>query len=163
MTSNPMSRRPSRARVRQLEQGPDGHVLDAPDGNVWIMKGFQLGLDPKTSYEEFMAKGPANFKKLPPGWKARVVTLAQDNLEVPENGIAHIMSDEFFKRLRQNWSGHEQLQAVGEVLWVLRPFIPAAEHPRCARNDCLRHLSYPLRRQILTVAIDFRSGHLRRC
>jgi hypothetical protein len=71
-------------------------VLDAPDGNVWIMKGFQLGLDPKISYEAFMAAGPANFKKLPPGWKARVVTLAQDNLEVPENGIAHIMSDEFF-------------------------------------------------------------------
>ena len=71
-------------------------VLDDPDGNAWIMKGFQLGLDPKISYEEFMAAGPANFKKLPPGWKARVVTLAQDNLEVPEGGVATIMSDEFF-------------------------------------------------------------------
>ena len=71
-------------------------VLDAPDGNVWIMKGFQLGLDPKMSYEAFMAAGPANFKKLPPGWKARVVTLAQDNLEVPEGGVAWILSDEFF-------------------------------------------------------------------
>jgi hypothetical protein len=71
-------------------------VLDAPDGSVWIMKGFELGLNPKISYEAFMAAGPANFKKLPPGWKARVVTLEQDNLEIPENGIAHIMSDEFF-------------------------------------------------------------------
>jgi len=71
-------------------------VLDAPDGNVWIMKGFELGLDPKISYEAFMAAGPANFKKLPPGWKARVVTLAQDNLETPEGGVAWIMSDEFF-------------------------------------------------------------------
>ncbi|MCA3564185.1 MAG: hypothetical protein IOC90_01220 [Methylocystis sp.] len=71
-------------------------VLDAPDGSVWIMKGFQLGLDPKISYEAFMAAGPDNFKKLPPGWKARVATLEQDNLEIPENGIAHIVSDEFF-------------------------------------------------------------------
>jgi len=71
-------------------------VLDDPEGNVWIMKGFQLGLDPKISYEAFMAAGPANFKKLPPGWKARVVALAQDNLETPEGGIATILADEFF-------------------------------------------------------------------
>jgi hypothetical protein len=71
-------------------------VLDDPDGNVWIMKGFQLGLEPKMSYDDFMAAGPAVFKKLPPGWKARVVTLAQDNLEVPEGGVATILSDEFF-------------------------------------------------------------------
>lgn len=44
-------------------------VLDDPAGNAWIMKGYQLGLKPQKSYEEFMAAGPANFKKLPPGWK----------------------------------------------------------------------------------------------
>lgn len=71
-------------------------VLDDPDGNVWIMKGYQLGLKPRMSYEDFMAAGPANFKKLPPGWKARIVTLEQDNLEQPENGVATILSDEFF-------------------------------------------------------------------
>jgi hypothetical protein len=71
-------------------------VLDDPAGSTWIMKGFQLGLKPQSTYEEFMAAGPANFKKLPPGWKARVVTLQQDNLEVPEGGVAAILSDEFF-------------------------------------------------------------------
>ena len=71
-------------------------VLDDPAGNVWIMKGFQLGLKPQKTYDEFMAAGPANFKKLPPGWKARVVTLEQDNLEIPEGGVATILSDEFF-------------------------------------------------------------------
>lgn len=71
-------------------------VLDDPAGNVWIMKGFQLGLKPEHTYEQFMAAGPANFKKLPPGWKARVVTLEQDNLEIPEGGVATILSDEFF-------------------------------------------------------------------
>jgi hypothetical protein len=71
-------------------------VLDDPAGNSWIMKGFQLGLDPKQTYEQFMAAGPANFKKLPPGWTARVVTLPQDNLEIPEGGVATILADEFF-------------------------------------------------------------------
>ena len=71
-------------------------VLDDPDGVAWIMKGFQLGLNPQRTYEDFMAAGPANFRKLPPGWKAHVVTLAQDNLEVPEGGVATILADEFF-------------------------------------------------------------------
>jgi len=71
-------------------------VLDDADGNTWIMKGFQLGLKPTHTYEEFMAAGAANFKHLPPGWKARVVTLEQDNLEKPEGGVATIMTDEFF-------------------------------------------------------------------
>jgi len=71
-------------------------VLDDPQGNTWIMKGFELGLKPKISYEAFLAAGPANFKKLPPGWKARVTTLEKDNLETPEGGVATIMVDEFF-------------------------------------------------------------------
>jgi hypothetical protein len=71
-------------------------VLDDAAGNTWIMKGFQLGLDPKQTYDEFMAAGPANFKKLPPGWKARVVALQEDNHEVPEGGVATILADEFF-------------------------------------------------------------------
>jgi len=71
-------------------------VLDDATGNTWIMKGFQLGLKPQHTYAAFMAAGAANFKKLPPGWKARVVTLQQDNLEVPEGGVATILADEFF-------------------------------------------------------------------
>jgi hypothetical protein len=71
-------------------------VLDDPAGNTWIMKGFQLGLKPQKTYEEFLAAGPANFTKLPPGWKARVVTLETDNLEIPQGGVATITTDEFF-------------------------------------------------------------------
>ncbi len=71
-------------------------LLDDPAGNTWIMKGFQLGLKPQRTYTEFMTTGQANFKKLPPGWKARVVTLKQDNLETPEGGVATILADEFF-------------------------------------------------------------------
>lgn len=71
-------------------------VMDDAEGNTWIMKGFQLGLKPQHTYEEFMAAGAANFKHLPPGWKVRIVTLEQDNHEVPEGGVATIISDEFF-------------------------------------------------------------------
>jgi len=31
-----------------------------------------------------------------PGWKARVVTLKEDNHEVPQAGVATILSDDFF-------------------------------------------------------------------
>lgn len=71
-------------------------VLDDPSGHTWIMKGYELGLKPLRTYAQFMAAGPSVFKKLPPGWKARLVTLQQDNLEVPAAGRASILSDEFF-------------------------------------------------------------------
>jgi hypothetical protein len=71
-------------------------LLDDAEGNTWIMKGFQLGLKPQHTYEQFVAEGASNFKQLPPGWKFRIKTLEKDLNEVPEGGIATIMSDEFF-------------------------------------------------------------------
>jgi hypothetical protein len=71
-------------------------LLDDAEGNTWIMKGFQLGLKPQHTYEQFAAAGASNFKKLPPGWKFRVKTLDKDYIEVPVTGIATIMPDEFF-------------------------------------------------------------------
>jgi hypothetical protein len=71
-------------------------LLDDAEGNTWIMKGFQMGLTPKYTYEEFVAAGQSQFKKLPPGWTFRVKTLDKDFIEVPETGVATIMPDEFF-------------------------------------------------------------------
>jgi len=71
-------------------------LLDDAEGNTWIMKGFQVGLEPQHTYEQFVAAGTGNFKKLPPGWKFRVKTLDKDLIEVPESGVATIMADEFF-------------------------------------------------------------------
>lgn len=71
-------------------------LLDDAEGNTWIMKGFQLGLKPQRTYQQFVAAGAGNFKKLPPGWTFRVKTLEKDLIEVPEGGVATIMSDEFF-------------------------------------------------------------------
>jgi len=71
-------------------------LLDDAEGNTYIMKGFQLGLKPQYTYEQFVASGKSNFKKLPAGWKFRIKTLDKDLIETPENGIATIMPDEFF-------------------------------------------------------------------
>ena len=77
-------------------KGTTAVLLDDAEGNTWIMKGFQLGLKPQHTYEEFLADGAGKFKKLPPGWKFRVKTLEKDLIEKPEGGVATIMSDEFF-------------------------------------------------------------------
>ncbi len=71
-------------------------LLDDAEGNTFIMKGFQLGLKPQYTYEEFVSTGQSRFTKLPPGWKFRVKKLEKDLIEVPENGVATIMPDEFF-------------------------------------------------------------------
>ena len=71
-------------------------LLDDADGTTWIMKGFQLGLKPNQTYDEFLAAGGEQFKKLPTGWKFRTITLAKDMTERPEGGVATIMADEFF-------------------------------------------------------------------
>lgn len=71
-------------------------LLDDAEGNTWIMKGFQLGLEPQHTYEEFVAAGQSQFKQLPPGWKFRIKILEKDLVEIPESGVATIMPDEFF-------------------------------------------------------------------
>lgn len=71
-------------------------VLDDAEGNSWVMKGFQLGLEPRFDYEDFLANGASCFTSLPTGWKFRVATLKEDLIETPEGGVATIMSDEFF-------------------------------------------------------------------
>ena len=71
-------------------------LLDDADGNTWVMKGYQVGLKPTYTYEEFKTAGQSMFKKLPAGWKFRVKTLDKDLIEKPEGGVATIMPDEFF-------------------------------------------------------------------
>jgi hypothetical protein len=71
-------------------------LLDDTEGNTWILKGFQMGLKPQYTYDEFIAGGQGQFKKLPAGWKFRVKTLEKDLIEIPEGGKATIMADEFF-------------------------------------------------------------------
>lgn len=71
-------------------------LMDDPQGNTWVMKGFQLGLKPKVTFEQFVKAGQSQFEKLPPGWKFRMKTLDKDLVETPAGGVATIMPDEFF-------------------------------------------------------------------
>jgi len=86
------------ARKSQLgwNKGTRVFLLDDPEGNSWILKGFQLGLKPQHTFEEFLAGGPDQFKKLPEDWFLRTKILEQDLIEKPANGVATIMPDEFF-------------------------------------------------------------------
>jgi hypothetical protein len=77
-------------------QGTTVVLLDDPEGNTWVLKGFQVGLKPNDTFEEFVAAGQSQFKKLPPGWKFRTKTLEKDLIEKPEGGVATVMPDEFF-------------------------------------------------------------------
>jgi len=71
-------------------------LLDDDKGNTWVLKGFQLGIKPQHTYEEFVAAGANNFKKLPAGWKFRTKILDKDLIEKPTTGLATLTSDEFF-------------------------------------------------------------------
>ena len=71
-------------------------LIDDDKGTTWIMKGFELGLKPRWTYEEFAQDPASKFQKLPPGWKYRTKVLDQDLILVPETGVATIMPDEFF-------------------------------------------------------------------
>ena len=71
-------------------------LLDDSDGNTWILKGFQLGLNPQQTWLEYLAKGAASYKTFPAGWKFRVTTLEKDVIEIPDNNLATIMTDELF-------------------------------------------------------------------
>jgi hypothetical protein len=69
------------------------------------MKGFQVGVKPQHTHEQFVAAGAGNFKKLPAGWKFRIKTLDKDLVERPANGVATIMPDEFFNVYDQTGPG----------------------------------------------------------
>ncbi len=79
-----------------INKGTLAFLIDDADGNTFIMKGFEVGLKPQYTFEEFAANAASRFKKLPPGWKARTKVLDEDLVLVPTTGIATIMPDEFF-------------------------------------------------------------------
>jgi hypothetical protein len=48
-------------------KGTTVFLIDDADGTTRIMKGFELGIKPSRTYEQFAADPSSNFKKLPPG------------------------------------------------------------------------------------------------
>jgi hypothetical protein len=78
------------------KKGTTVFLIDDANGNTWVMKGFELGLKPRWTFEEFAADPASKFKQLPAGWKFRTKVLDQDLIMIPASGIATIMPDEFF-------------------------------------------------------------------
>lgn len=87
-------------------QGATVFLIDDADGNTWVMKGFELGLKPAHTFEQFSADPASYFKKLPTGWKFRTKVLDLDLKLVPETGVATIMPDEMFNVYDKTGSGY---------------------------------------------------------
>ncbi len=71
-------------------------LLDDAEGNTWIMKGFQLGLKPRYTYEQFVAAGASQLQEAPAGLEVPDQDAGPGYIEVPAGGVATIMADEFF-------------------------------------------------------------------
>ena len=95
---NPPYERQKIARNSALgyRKGRTVFLIDDAAGNTWIMKGFEQGLKPACTFEEFLATGATRFKNLPKGWKFRTKVLEKDLTLISESGFATIMPDEFF-------------------------------------------------------------------
>ena len=78
------------------DKGSTVFLIDGADGTTWVMKGFELGMRPRWTFEEFADDPASKFKQLPAGWKFRTKVLDRDLILIPETGIATIMPDEFF-------------------------------------------------------------------
>ncbi len=87
-------------------KGTTVFLIDDADGNTWVMKGFELGLRPAHTFEQFSADPASYFKKLPTGWKFRTKVLDQDLRLVPETGVATIMPDEMFNVYDKTGTGY---------------------------------------------------------
>jgi len=77
-------------------KGTEVFLIDDAEGNTWVMKGFQQGLQPRWTYDEYLKNRDSLYKELPPGWKLRTKVLDQDLIMIPQSGIATIMPDEIF-------------------------------------------------------------------
>ncbi len=77
-----------------FEKGKPVFILDDPGGKPWVMKAFR---DSYGQTYETLSKLGERYKKLPAGWKFRVVTLDRDLVLAPTKagGTATIMQDEF--------------------------------------------------------------------
>lgn len=77
-------------------KGTQVFLIDDPNGNTWIMKGYEVGLHPKWTFAKFSRNPASFFKKLPAAWKYRTKILDKNLILIPATGVATIMPDEHF-------------------------------------------------------------------
>ncbi len=67
-------------------------ILDAPNGDTFVMKSLSLEQDKTQTYDSLTSLG--SRLKLPEGWKFRVAMLDKDLVLTPDNGVAWIVQDD---------------------------------------------------------------------
>ena len=99
------------------DKGSEVYVLDAPDGEMFVMQSFTKGMDPTLSEADL----PHLYSRLdlPDDWGFRAVTLDQD-LEVSSSSIdhlAHVVQDD----LHNVYQGSDVGRAFRGDLWPANP------------------------------------------
>jgi len=93
-----------------LNKGTTVFLIDDADGNTWILKGMQLGLRSKETYDSIAANfAEKRLPNLPQGWKFRTKVLDRDLIETPEKGVEPLLTDpmdDVFDRLGPGYSDY---------------------------------------------------------
>lgn len=75
-----------------FNKGKPVFILDAPNGDTFVMKSLSLEQDKTQTYESLTSLG--SRLKLPAGWKFRVAVLDKDLVLTPDKGVAWIVQDD---------------------------------------------------------------------
>jgi hypothetical protein len=77
-----------------FKKGREIYLLDAPDGEVFVMQSFTNFKQQKVSFAN--ARNLASVLTLPPGWKYRSLVLDRDLIvnQKRTNGMAHVFQDD---------------------------------------------------------------------
>ena len=93
-----------------FNKGSEVYLLDAPDGEMFVMQSFTRELDPTLSEDELAHL--YNRLDLPGGWGFRAETLDQD-IEVSSNidDLAHVLQD----NLNNVYQGSDAGRAFSQI------------------------------------------------
>jgi hypothetical protein len=81
-----------RKSTMTFKAGTPVHLLDDPDGKVWVIKAYRDSYG--QTFETLKDLGK-RYKKLPEGYTFRYKVLDKDLVLKPTGGVAHVMQDEF--------------------------------------------------------------------
>jgi hypothetical protein len=91
-------------------KGTTVFLIDDAGGNTWVLKGMQLGLRSKETYDSIAANfAEKRLSNLPQGWTFRTKVLDRDLIETPEDGVEPLLSgpmDDIFDRLGAGYSNY---------------------------------------------------------
>jgi hypothetical protein len=91
-------------------KGTTVFLIDDAEGNTWVLKGMQLGLGSKETYDSIATNfAEKRLPNLPRGWKFRTKVLDRDLIETPKNGVEPLLSgpmDDIFDKIGPGYSNY---------------------------------------------------------